>query len=510
MELIKEKDQYLEEIMTGNEKIYISEDIIVPDTKPDVLKVLEVNAYSGISDKGITNNAFYLEGKVYVNILYIPDNDDEGINSIKTAFDLKERFENPNITPDMKLKVNCDVSRIEFNVLNSRKLSIKAYVNCNYSIIGKEEIEFPQVFDGECGECITKTIMTERISSVEDCDFIIRDSFEIPSGKESACEILKTDFKITDKEIKAVSGKLIAKGILNVCVLYLAQDNRVDFCESEFPFTEVFDVYDLLDTDNCLLDLNIFDITTELSNDNDGDKRIINIEALINASLLAYRKKEINFITDCYQIGAKTSISYEDIKIKQFVDEISTQSSIKEIITPDDKLPKLIKMYNVIAEPEVTKVSTQNERVTIEGRIKAYILYLTDNPKCPVYSFKKDIPFDFSHDCVNSKQGLEYSYNVTAKHVGFSLTSGGEIELRCILSQEIKLYDSQNFNLITDINTNPIDSESNIIIYFVKDGDTLWNIAKNYSVRIDDIKAINSLEDDLIIKGQKLLIPTYN
>ena len=510
MELVKEKDQYLEEIMTGCEKLYISEDIIVPDTKPDVLKVLEVNAYSGISDKGITGNAFYIEGKIYVNILYVPDNEDEGINCIKASFNIKERFENPNISPDMKLKVNCDVSRIEFNVLNSRKLSIKAYINCNYSIIGQKEIEFPQGFNGECGECITKSILTERISTVDDCDFIIRDSFEIPSGKDSALEILKTDFKITDKEIKAVSGKLITKGTLNVCVLYLTQDNRVDFCESEFPFTEVFDVYDLLDTDNCSLDLNVFDITAELSSDNDGDRRIINIDALINASLIAYRTKEITLITDCYQIGAKTDVSFEDIKIKQFVDTICTQNSIKEIITPDEKLPKIIKMYNVIAETEVTKITTENEKVLVAGRIKAYFLYLTDNPKCPVYSFKKDIPFDFSNDCANSKQGIEYSFNVTAKHVGFNLNSASEIELRCILSQEIKLYNSQNFNLITDINTKPINSESNIIIYFVKDGDTLWNIAKNYSVRIDDIKSINSLDDDLIIKGQKLLIPTYN
>ena len=143
MELIKENEEYLEVLHTGTEKISVDGDVIVPDVKPDVLKVLQVDAFAGLTDKGITNGAVYVEGRLNVNILYIPDSEEEGIGCIKASFNFKDRIENPEIMPEMKLKISCDVSRVEFTLLNSRKLSIKSTVSCNYEIVGEKMIEIP-------------------------------------------------------------------------------------------------------------------------------------------------------------------------------------------------------------------------------------------------------------------------------------------------------------------------------------------------------------------------------
>lgn len=45
------------------------------------------------------------------------------------------------------------------------------------------------------------------------------------------------------------------------------------------------------------------------------------------------------------------------------------------------------------------------------------------------------------------------------------------------------------------------------IKYTIKEGDSLQKISKNFSVTVDDIKKLNNLKDDLIIKGQEILIP---
>ena len=52
--------------------------------------------------------------------------------------------------------------------------------------------------------------------------------------------------------------------------------------------------------------------------------------------------------------------------------------------------------------------------------------------------------------------------------------------------------------------------EHSIIIYFVKPGDTLWNIAKRYKSTVENIKQINNIEDeDKIEVNQQLFIPRY-
>lgn len=45
-------------------------------------------------------------------------------------------------------------------------------------------------------------------------------------------------------------------------------------------------------------------------------------------------------------------------------------------------------------------------------------------------------------------------------------------------------------------------------IYVVKKGDTLYNIAKNYNVSVEEIKLLNNLNSNVLSIGQKLTIPS--
>lgn len=45
------------------------------------------------------------------------------------------------------------------------------------------------------------------------------------------------------------------------------------------------------------------------------------------------------------------------------------------------------------------------------------------------------------------------------------------------------------------------------IIYVVQSGDTLWNIAKRYNISVDELKSYNNLSSNMLSIGQKLIIP---
>ena len=49
-----------------------------------------------------------------------------------------------------------------------------------------------------------------------------------------------------------------------------------------------------------------------------------------------------------------------------------------------------------------------------------------------------------------------------------------------------------------------------MVIYFVKQGDTLWSIAKKFKSTVEDIAKVNDIENaNKISVGQRLYIPRY-
>ena len=81
------------------------------------------------------------------------------------------------------------------------------------------------------------------------------------------------------------------------------------------------------------------------------------------------------------------------------------------------------------------------------------------------------------------------------------------------LELEIKIElktNEESFLDLTYIDTieikDRIDDESKMCMYFIKKGDSIWNIAKEFNVSKDELMRINNLEDENITLGDKLFI----
>lgn len=53
----------------------------------------------------------------------------------------------------------------------------------------------------------------------------------------------------------------------------------------------------------------------------------------------------------------------------------------------------------------------------------------------------------------------------------------------------------------------PTENDEIGITYVVKSGDSLWSIAKRYNVSVDEIKQLNGLKNNMLSIGQKLMMP---
>lgn len=86
------------------------------------------------------------------------------------------------------------------------------------------------------------------------------------------------------------------------------------------------------------------------------------------------------------------------------------------------------------------------------------------------------------------------------------------IQINIDLNISTKMFKTIELNIIEDLEEKELEDkeEYSIIVYFVKAGDTLWNIAKKFRSTVENIKQINNIEDeDKLAINQQLFIPRY-
>ena len=361
--------------------------------------------------------------------------------------------------------------------------------------------------DGDGFEKLCDSVSFEDTVDISEHDFTVRESIEIPSGAESVCEILKTDARIYDTEYKSVTGKVIVKGNLGVCVLYTDTDNEIRFIEAELPFTEVLDAEGVSEDAVCDIDYFVLGVMSGCEPDSDGDMRLITLDIDICAALKCTETRRSALLCDCYMPYMQTGCEREELTLCVTKERPQMQNTIREIIELGDGAPALKKVYNVMTNAVITKSELKRNKIMCEGKVEAYILYLTDSAESPVYSFKKDIPFSYMIECQSDTDGLMCEIKAGINHVSYNLNSGGEVEIRCLVCIDCMLIKEEKINNICDISVNDSESRNGIVIYFANKGERVWDIAKRYAVPTQSLNAHNEMESDTIENAMKLFIP---
>jgi len=516
LEFVREAIRVSQVIGEDSTQTVVENDIIVPDVKPDIAHILLLDGDVYTNKTEAMHDKILVSGTIMFKILYIPDDSSQSLKGINTSMPFSYGLDMNGSKQGMNCRIKCDIEHIEYEILNGRKINVKTILNVG----GKVYDGVDQDVIGGIKGIDDIQVMKENLkinchigNNESLCN--VRETLEVPSGKPPIKEILRNDIKILGKDFKVTDNKVLVKGDLNVTTLYIGddEDRSIQVMEHEIPFTQFVDLYGIDEGSTCDVDSNIINSQFDVVEDNEGESRALNCEVSINIYVEGNAKRNIETIVDAYSSRAKLSFEKENFTTEEILSQSRSQIILKDTLTLKEGNPDLGEVFNVLCKPILSECRIGEDKVVVEGLTNNSVLYLSNDSEQPICCHVEEIPFRHSVDVKGINDEMPCEIDLDIEHCNYSVVSNNEVEVRLVINLNIKVLNQISIPLIVKVNeglidANKLSSQPSIIIYFTKQGDTLWNIAKKYLTTVMDLQTVNNMIDsDAVIPGQQLIIP---
>lgn len=516
LELIKETVKVNQIIGEDRTRTVVDNDIIVPDTKPDIARILLLDGDVYITGTEAVQEKVHINGMIRYKILYASDDPEQPVKSISTNTSFQHSLNIADVRSGMNARAKCEIEHVDYEVLNSRKVNVKAILDISAKVFSQLEQSVARDFDGAEEIQVLKT--GQEVSSYLGCTeskFPLRELMEIPAGKPAIRELLRNDIRITGKDFKLSEGKVVAKGNINISTLYIGDNEAgsIQYIENEIPFAQFMDLNDIDENSRCELDFSITDSDFSAEEDSDGELRLLKSEVTLGIYAQGYEKKQIEIIDDAYSPGYRLTLDKEQIRMEELAAENKSQFVLKDTVYIEDGEPEISEVFNIICKPSFSDCIIENDRASLEGVVSCSVLYIAADTEHPVMCSVQDIPFKHQIELKGLRTDMACDVELDIENFSYNMASSREVEARLSISVAAKAIRQAAVDTVARVIEAPLDDKRGILqpsltIYFTQPGDTLWKVAKKYYVTTEDIKKINNLpESGEISTGLQIIIP---
>ena len=224
-----------------NENFIVEGDSIIPDVKPDIISEVSASGTVCIYKKEIIEGKVRLDGCVNTYVMYQADDENSSIRSLNVNIDFTQMIDMSNVMPDMKLETNVILKSVECKVINGRKVSIKAFVEVNVKVTSNENIDIISNVNLKDIQMLNKSLSVNSLVGRGTAKVYAKDTLVI-DNIDNLSEIMRADLHILNKDVKISYNKVLAKSDLNVRLLYLTDDNRINSVQNVIPVMGFVDI----------------------------------------------------------------------------------------------------------------------------------------------------------------------------------------------------------------------------------------------------------------------------
>ena len=226
--------------------------------------------------------------------------------------------------------------------------------------------------------------------------------------------------------------------------------------------------------------IDIINFDSIINADDLGENRIVNVEFMIKGNIKVISKDIIDVIKDAYSPTKSIELTKKNYEIGLVHGIVTSELIVKDNLYPKDENDKIACIISATGFPVITDKVIEDDKIKIEGIIKALVLYKTTDDDCKTDMCNGEIPFTSVIDLKGTKPDMVALCKVHLENLDATIEAN-TIGVRATLSVLVKVCYKVNKELIVDIIESDEEKEckkASVTIYVVNVGDTLWDLAK--------------------------------
>lgn len=500
---IKKDILKIEEIRSKEEsQVLVDTEVYLNPSKPEIEKILWVHGTVDVLSTKLTRGSIIVSGVVKFKVVYKSDDEDDNIYTFDSNADFKEEIEMEGITEEMSARVKSNIEYIEQEILDEKKISLKALVSLRIKVYQINNIEvIENIEEKKELQTLSEKISYKEVRGRETSYTSVEESFELDEESPAIEEILKVSIDAYEEETTVVEGRVIVSGIVNPRIIYYGE-GQIATLEREIHFNHFLEMPGVLPDSLSEVIIEVSEGNWEILENEEGELKNLDLEVKLRISGNAYQENEKELIVDAY--STKEEIHVERGKVN-LIEDIATIIH-KENVYKDLEEYNIKEIYDISGYPSIIDTRFGDDGLIVEGILSLQIIYLEEETN-KIDTLSEEIPYKYYLPIEENALGSEVDIDLNVETIKLK----ENLNIEGIIKHKVNLTKNRVLSVINTIEETEeiIDKRdrASIIIYIVQKNDTLWDISKRYNTTIEEILDANeNISPNNIMPGEKIII----
>lgn len=491
LEFLTEAMEYLRPVLRETKTVEETAEAVISNSCPDVTEILYTDGTAFLRGKELSEGMAAVSAGVSASVLAKPDGRKEP-EVMEVYIPLSFRVENSNLKPGLLSCAQVQLRRLDSHMVNPRKVLVRATVAVTLWVWENCREEHPNVLGTGKAQVLTRREPLKLLTSMGEKNYTVEDSVRL-SPEGSGRQLVSCAAEISHSDTRLTGTRAVFKGSVKLSALYLTDDGALQTGTGEMPFSQYIDLGDCQETDDLRLHTCLTGADVELAADGGG----LNATLQMLSRAEVWAPEELSYLADMYSLEGQAEPVWEKKSYESLLDRQYFAPTGHSSVAIGGS--RVIQCRCVPGEFSHTK-SGENTEFTLP--VSVQVLTEEDgNLRGGMARVNLVCATQASAGCRFEvwADGLSANAAITGDGVDVQVT--GTV---CICTYAVSEIEEIVGGEVTE--TEPEKDRPGLIIRRPKDGETLWNLAKQYRTSMEAISAANGLEGEPT-SDMLLLIP---